>query len=146
MSANFGVLVGLTMTWFSEEMLISNICIRGFMCSAIKKSWKVSNKYFIGQKVRTLVEVHYHVGGISLKHFIIYMWFCEYTEWTVNFGVTQFCAFVGFEDAKITKLWVNNHKHYWFEIPVLLLDGFDWIKIIRIGCRLSSAIRKNLNQ
>ena len=28
------------------------------------------------------------------------MWFCEYTEWTVNFGVTQFCAFAGFENAK----------------------------------------------
>jgi hypothetical protein len=40
--SEIGVLVGLTMTWFSEEMLISNICIRGFMCSAIKKSWKVS--------------------------------------------------------------------------------------------------------
>ena len=43
LSADFGVLVGLMMTWFSEEMLISNICIRGLMCSAIKKSWKVSN-------------------------------------------------------------------------------------------------------
>ena len=43
MSANFGVLVGLTLTWYIEEMLTSNICIRGFMCSAIKKSWKVSN-------------------------------------------------------------------------------------------------------
>ena len=47
MSANFGVLVGLTMTWFSEEMLASNICIRGFMCSAIKKSWKVSSTYVL---------------------------------------------------------------------------------------------------
>ena len=38
LSADFGVFVGLTMTCFREEMLISNICIRGFMCSAIKKS------------------------------------------------------------------------------------------------------------
>ena len=43
MSANFGVLVGLRVTWFSEEMLISNIFISGFMCAAIKKSWMVSN-------------------------------------------------------------------------------------------------------
>ena len=42
MSANFGVLACLTLTWFSKEMLISNICIRGFMCSAIKNFWKVS--------------------------------------------------------------------------------------------------------
>ena len=34
----------LTMTWFSEETLISNICIRDSMFSAIKKFWKVSNK------------------------------------------------------------------------------------------------------
>ena len=39
------------MTWFSEEMLISNICIHGFMCSAIKKSWKVSTTY--------LCPIHY---------------------------------------------------------------------------------------
>ena len=35
------------MTCFSEEMLISNICIRGFMCSAIKKSWKLSTVYTV---------------------------------------------------------------------------------------------------
>ena len=45
LSVDFGVLVGLTMTRFCEEMLISNICIHGFMCSAIKKSLKVSNAY-----------------------------------------------------------------------------------------------------
>ena len=43
LTADFGVSVGLTMTWFSEEILISNTCIRGSMCSAIKKSWKVSS-------------------------------------------------------------------------------------------------------
>ena len=41
-------LVGLTMTWFSEEMLIYDICIRGFMCSAIKKSCKVSTLQWPG--------------------------------------------------------------------------------------------------
>ena len=44
LSAGFGLLVGFTMTWFSEEILISNICIRGFMCSVIKKSWTVSSE------------------------------------------------------------------------------------------------------
>ena len=39
--------VGLTLTWFSKEMLISNIFICGFMCSAIKKSWKVSTTYVV---------------------------------------------------------------------------------------------------
>ena len=52
MTADFGVLVGLTMTWFSEEMLISNISIRGFMCTAIKKSWKVSKcMYYVLTKL-----------------------------------------------------------------------------------------------
>ena len=44
LSADFGVWVGLTMTWFSEKMLISDLCIHGLMCSAIKKSWKVSTQ------------------------------------------------------------------------------------------------------
>ena len=36
------ILVDLTMTLFSEKMLISNICIRGLMPNLIKKSWTVS--------------------------------------------------------------------------------------------------------
>ena len=47
LSADFGLLVGLTMTCFCEEILTSNICMRGFMCSAIKKSWKVCNTYVV---------------------------------------------------------------------------------------------------
>ena len=35
--------LGMTMTWFSEKMLISNICIFGLMPNLIKKSWKVSS-------------------------------------------------------------------------------------------------------
>ena len=38
----FIVLVGLKMTWFSEKMLIFNICRRGLMRNLIKKSWTVS--------------------------------------------------------------------------------------------------------
>ena len=37
------MLVGLTMTWYSE-MLISARCICGFMRSLHKKSWTVSNR------------------------------------------------------------------------------------------------------
>ena len=36
------ILVGLTMTWYSEKMLISNICRRGLMPNLFKKSWTVS--------------------------------------------------------------------------------------------------------
>ena len=39
----FIILVGLTMTWFSEKMLIFNICRRGLMPNLIKKSWTVSS-------------------------------------------------------------------------------------------------------
>ena len=35
-------LVGLTMTWFSEKMLILNIGRHGLMPNLIKKSWTVS--------------------------------------------------------------------------------------------------------
>ena len=39
----FIILVSLTMTWFSEKMLISTRCIHGFMSKLIKKSWTDSN-------------------------------------------------------------------------------------------------------
>ena len=39
------ILVGLTMTIFSDEMLISHRCIRGLMPNLIRKSWTVSNAY-----------------------------------------------------------------------------------------------------
>ena len=39
----FIILVGLTMTWFSEKMLISNLCTHGLMPNLIKKSWTVSS-------------------------------------------------------------------------------------------------------
>ena len=38
----FITLVGLTMTWFGEKMLIFNKCRRGLMPNLIKKSWTVS--------------------------------------------------------------------------------------------------------
>ena len=46
MSALFIILVSLTMTWFSEKMLISTRCIHGVMSNLIKKFWTVSNLYF----------------------------------------------------------------------------------------------------
>ena len=39
----FIILVGLTMTWFSEKMLIFNTCRHSLMPNLIKKSWTVSN-------------------------------------------------------------------------------------------------------
>ena len=39
----FIILVSLTVTLFSEKMLISNRCWYGFMSNLIKKSWKDSN-------------------------------------------------------------------------------------------------------
>ena len=43
LSALFIILVGLTMTRFSEKMLICNRCIHGFMSNLIKKSWTDSS-------------------------------------------------------------------------------------------------------
>ena len=42
-SALFIILVSLTMTLFSEKVLISNRCISGLMPNVIKKSWTNSN-------------------------------------------------------------------------------------------------------
>ena len=39
----FLILVGLMMTWFSEKMLIFNICRHGLMPNLIKQYWLVSN-------------------------------------------------------------------------------------------------------
>jgi hypothetical protein len=41
----FIILVSLTMAWFSEKMLIFNICRCGLMPNLIKKSWTVSTNY-----------------------------------------------------------------------------------------------------
>ena len=41
----FIILVTLTMTLFSEKVVISNRCIRGLMPNLIKKSWTVSSPY-----------------------------------------------------------------------------------------------------
>ena len=43
MSALFIILVGLTVTLFRENMLISTRCIHGFMSNGINKSWTVSS-------------------------------------------------------------------------------------------------------
>ena len=40
----FIILVNLTVTLFSEKMLISTRCIHGFMSNSIKKSWKGSTQ------------------------------------------------------------------------------------------------------
>ena len=44
------ILVGLTMTWNSEKMMISYNCIRGFMPNSHKKSWMVSKQYVLSSK------------------------------------------------------------------------------------------------
>ena len=40
----FIILVSITMTWFSEKMLIFNICRNGLIPNLIKKSWTVSSR------------------------------------------------------------------------------------------------------
>ena len=41
------ILVDLTMTCFSEKMMISYNCIRGFMPNLYKKTWMVSSTYLL---------------------------------------------------------------------------------------------------
>ena len=43
---------GLTVTLFSEKMLIFTGCIHGFMSNMIKKSWTVSIEYFEEKNLR----------------------------------------------------------------------------------------------
>ena len=54
MSDLFIILVGLTMTLFSEKIPISHRCIRGLMPNLIKKSWTVSMLYFMKDLKRCL--------------------------------------------------------------------------------------------
>ena len=44
------ILVGLTMTCFSEKIMISYSCISGFMPNLHNKSWMVSTKYTMHEK------------------------------------------------------------------------------------------------
>ena len=47
------ILVGLTMTWFSEKLLISTRCLYGFMPNLDKKSWMVFNSTYSKHKTRS---------------------------------------------------------------------------------------------
>ena len=49
-------LVSLTMTWFSEKMLVSTRCIHGFMSNLIKKSWTDSIECAPNCKTRPLLK------------------------------------------------------------------------------------------
>ena len=53
----FIILVGLTMTWFIEKMLIFNICRHGLMPNLIKKSWTVSSKQILCSKFCTRLNL-----------------------------------------------------------------------------------------
>ena len=72
----FIILLGLTMTLFSDEMLISHRCIHGLMPNLIKKSWTVStrdeatrNGDEMLSEVAFLFYSHLLLHGILLKFF-----------------------------------------------------------------------------
>ena len=56
----FIILVGLTMSLFSDEMLISHRCIRGLMPNLIKKSWTVPNVHLIQIACTALRRYYVH--------------------------------------------------------------------------------------
>ena len=53
----FIILVSLTMTLFSEKMLISSRCIHGFMSNLIKKSWTDSTTYVCTKGTVSLLKL-----------------------------------------------------------------------------------------
>ena len=65
LSALFIIFVGLTITWYSEKMPISNRCMHGLMPNLIKKSWTVSNLNGWGENCFTMIllismQLHFH--------------------------------------------------------------------------------------
>ena len=63
------ILVTLTMTLFSEKILLFNRCIIGLMPSLIKKSWKVSIEYLADE---TTLESKMNIGVVLAKIFFIF--------------------------------------------------------------------------
>ena len=72
MLALFTILVSLTMTWFSENMLIFTRSMHGFMSNLIKKSWKDSIIYIVNSNLPFKISlissaVTFPVGGHKTK-------------------------------------------------------------------------------
>ena len=80
----FIILVSLTVTLFSEKMLISTRCIHGFMSNTIKKSWTVS----IGESP----PVPY---------------WPQFCELFVSSGTSSFIGFI-LQDVSFQKDWLNS--------------------------------------
>ena len=67
MLALFIILVSLTMTRFSEKILISTRCIHGVMSNLIKKSWKDSNQ---DATLKLKSELIYNILYIPIYRYI----------------------------------------------------------------------------
>ena len=78
MSALFLILLSLTMTLFSEKILLSNTCIYGFMPTLQKKCWMVSNIYTRFRKIKEIL--------ILCNSFYYYLYRCHcFSLWLTFF-------------------------------------------------------------
>ena len=87
----FIILVGLTMTWFSEKMLILNIFRRGLMPNLINKSWTVSMLYFMKDLKRCLGlgSIFLYTEGLETTQFFS-LFSNEGFRWRTSIRKTNF--------------------------------------------------------
>ena len=113
LSALFIILVSLTMTRFSEKMLISTRCIHGFMSNLIKKSWTDSTPqatsmritWFLQYLLFWLKSVHFKktVARIS---FLSKLWYFQYKS-----------------KQKVPQFWKKQDSRNW----LLIMKGdLEW--------------------
>ena len=118
----FIILVSLTMTWFSEKMLISTRCIHGFMSNLIKKSWTDSNRAVsplysetLLYKVRRHGTVYIYRGAWKNKYGL--PWPATACHGlSLNQHSDRACCFLNLVSGKIFQVLYNIYKQDLFMI------------------------------
>ena len=115
------------MTWFCEEMLIFNICIHGFMCSVIKKSWKVSSK-----------NIYFESSDYCLENWnVIHAW-----ETTAQHTVHRSVSLnkLSFYLCSLTQIIKKDNKYtiYYIVIGIVTFYGCPVRKLLSLHGRKSN--------
>ena len=123
----FIILLSLTVTWFSEKMLISTRCIHGFMSNLIEKSWTVSTQEHTH---RTFSDIISHLLSLHSSHS------------QLEIHIETFLAACGQPHESL--IFVCCCYLYSFSLKLTFLQPLNmarelWMNVLRIGQELSGS-------
>ena len=93
--ALFIILVSLTMTIFSEKVLISYRCISGLMSNLIKKSWTDSNMYVVVGAPAALgkSDAAFQCNNDKDYHVALHTYYIQFLNVYTSYNILHFCSF-----------------------------------------------------